>query len=302
MARIVIANGLDKNSITPMEVGLSWGAKLNKEPLVLHGDKLADYETLDSVFAHLNLEVHQNYVQSILEANNAALNRQLDKINSPIKNIQCESRSGNPAEVLLTEVEKDETELIVLGHDTDKGLAELFLGGVTESIIHKSKKSVLIAKDEKAGSPKKVVVAYDFSYHCDEAIDWAKNVAKAYGAEINLVNVVPCYYQGYHVAHTLHNGFNAALEEMIDESVAEIEKKLAKKVEEIKGEGFNVSSKAILDKDGSISDKLVEHLKSENADLLIMGTHARGKVAELFLGSVAGKMIKKSPTSVLIAK
>lgn len=302
MARIVIANSLDKNAVIPMEVGLAWADKLNEEPLVLHGDKLADYETLDSVFAHLNLEVHQNYVQSILEANNAALNRQIEKLNGPIKGIKYESRSGTPAEVLLTETAKDDVNLIVLGHNTDKGLADKFLGGVTESIIHKSTKSVLITKNIKAAAPKKLMVAYDFSYHCDEAIKWAKKIAKANNAEIQLVNVIPCYYQGYHVAHTLHNGFNAALEEMIDESVTDIEKRLSHKVEELKGEGYTVTSKAILDKDGSIPDKLVEHINAEKGDLLLMGTHARGKIAELFLGSVASKMIKKSPASVLIAK
>ena len=37
-------------------------------------------------------------------------------------------------------------------------------------------------------------------------------------------------------------------------------------------------------------------------DLLVMGSHGKGKIAELFLGSVANKMIRKSPVSILIAK
>lgn len=302
MARILLANSLDVNSIVPLQVGLSWADKLNEQPFILHGDKLADYETLDSVFAHLNLEVHQNYVQSILEANNVAISKQLAKIDSPIKNPQYESRSGSPAEVLLDEVNKDDVDLIVIGHNPKKGLADLFMGRVTESIVHKSNKSVLIVKDSRAQEPKKLMVAYDFSHHCEIAMDWAKRLAKANEAHIELVNVVPCYYQGYHVAHTLHNGFNVALEEMIEESVEAIEKRLAEKILELEKEGFKASYKAILDKDGSIPEKLIQHINSENVDLLLMGTHARGKVKKLFLGSVANKMIKKSPASVLIAK
>ena len=304
MARILLADSLDESSIVPLKVGLNWANKLNEQPFILHGDKLADYETLDSVFAHLNLEVHQNYVDSILEANRAAISRQLEKIASPIKNPQFESRSGSPAEILLDEANKEDVELIVIGHNPKKGLSNLFMGRVSESIVHKSTKSVLIVKDHRAENPKKIVVAYDFSHLCDKALEWAKRLAKDMDndAHIELVNVIPCYYQGYHVAHTLHNGFNAALEEMIEESVSNIDKRLADKANELSSEGLKVSYQAILDKDGSISDKLIEYIESNGADLLLMGTHARGKVKELFLGSVANKMIKKSPVSVLIAK
>lgn len=302
MSRVVIANSLDKQALLAMEIGLNWAKKLNTEPFVLHGDKLADYETLDSVFAHLNLEVHQNYVKSILEANNQAISRQFEKLGVDKERVQFESRSGNPKEVLIAESQKDDVDLVVLGHDSDKGLAELFLGGVTESIVHKSKKSILVAKNTKAKEPKKILVAYDFSYHCDQAIEWAKKLSKAYGAQIHLVNVIPCYYQGYHVAHTIHNGFNEALEEMIDESVEKINEKMKGKLKELKDGGFEIVHEAILDKEGSISSKIIEYIKGNDIDLLAMGSHGRGKIAELFLGSVANKMIKKSPVSILIAK
>lgn len=302
MSRVVIANSLDKNAMLAMEVGLTWAKKLKDEPFVLHGDKLADYETLDSVFAHLNLEVHQNYVKSILDANNHALARQLEKLGFQDENIKFESRSGNPKEVLIDESQKDDVDLVVLGHDSDKGLAELFLGGVTESTVHKSKKSILITKNDKAKEPKKILVAYDFSYHCDQAIEWAKRLSKVFGSQIHLVNVIPCYYQGYHVAHTIHNGFNEALEEMIDESVQKINEKMKGKLSELKDGGFDIVHEAILDKEGSISDKLIEYINANDIDLLTMGSHGKGKIAELFLGSVANKMIKKSPVSILVAK
>jgi nucleotide-binding universal stress UspA family protein len=302
MSRIVIANGLDKNALVAMHVGLSWAEKLVKEPLVLHGDKLADYETLDSVFAHLNLEVHQNYVKSIIDANNQALSRQLEKIPTHIKNVKFESRSGSPADVVLTEAQKADVDLVVIGHDSNKGLAEIFLGGVTESLVHKSSKTILVAKEEKAAAPKTIAIAYDFTHMSDEALRWAKSLAKANGSVIHLINVVPCYYQGYQAAHTMHNNFNQALEEMIKESVVKINEKLSKKAEELKAEGYNVVTETILDKEGSISDKILSYLKDKKIDLLCMGSHGRGKIAKLFLGSVANKMIKKSPVSVLITK
>lgn len=302
MGRIVVANGLDNNSTLPLKVGLEWAQKLIKKPFILHGDKLADYETLDSVFAHLNLEVHQNYVSNILTANNEAIARQLEQIDTPIKNIEFESRAGVPTEILLDEASKEDVDLMVLGHDMDKKLSRAFLGGVTEAVVHKSKSSVLVTKNNRVLNPKKILVAFDFSYFGEESLEWAQKIATAFTSKVELINVVPCYFEGYHVAHTMHNGLNNAMEEVIEEKVSEVESKLSQRVKELKEDDYDASYEVLLDKDGSISKKIIDHANEKDFDLIIMGTHGRGRLAELFLGSISSKVIKKSPLSVLIAK
>lgn len=302
MGRLVIADSLDGNAILPIKVGLEWAQKLNERPFILNGDKLADYETLDSVFAHLNLEVHQNYVSNILSANREAIERQLETIDSPIKNIDYDSRSGLPVDIILNEAANEDVDLIVLGHNMDKKLSRLFLGGVTEGIVHKSTKSVLITKSSKTLNPKKILVAFNFTYYCEESLEWAKKLAKVFNSQIKLVNVVPCYYEGYNVAHTFHNGLSNTLEQVIDEKVTEVESRLYQRVRELKEDGFNANYNVLLDKEGSISQKIIDHAHEHDSDLIIMGTHSRGKLAELFLGSISSKVIKNSPISVLIAK
>lgn len=302
MSKVLIGNGLDKSSLLPLKVGTAIAKSLGKQPVIVHADKLADYETLDSVFAHLNLEVHKNYIQSILEANNSALEKQLETIGLSPEGLSVESKSGRPAEVLLNEAKDQAVDMIVIGHNHDNGIAEFFLGSVTESITHQADKPVLVVKTESCAAPKKIMVAYNFSYHCEQSLNWAIEYAKIHNAEIELVNVLPCFYQGYHVAHSLSNNFNEALDEMIKESQQKIQEKLDAKKDEIAASGVKVTDIVILDKDGSISEKLVEHINKGGVDLVAMGTHARGKITELFLGSVANNIIKKSKVSVLISK
>ncbi len=302
MSKILIANGLDKASLLPLKVGTSIAKTLNKESFIIHADKLADYETLDSVFAHLNLDVHKSYIQSILEANNTALEKQLLTLGLEDEALSFESKSGTASEVILAESNSEDVDLIVIGHNDDSGFTEFFLGSVTESITHKSTKPVLVVKNENCAKPKKIAVAYNFSYHCDKALEIAIALAKANDSQLELVNVLPCFYQGYHVAHTLNNTFNEALEEMIKESHIKIEEKLKSKELEIKKLGVNTSSIVLLDKEGSISEKLIDYINQGAFDLVAMGTHARGKISELFLGSVANKVIKKVKASVLISK
>ena len=47
---------------------------------------------------------------------------------------------------------------------------------------------------------------------------------------------------------------------------------------------------------------MVAYANRENIDLVLTGSHMRGKIKELFLGSVAAALIKKSPSSILVAK
>ena len=103
------------------------------------------------------------------------------------------------------------------------------------------------------------------------------------------------------MAHTMRSDFNAAIESMIDESVSKIEERLDNKL----GAFFtnqNIVPKVLIDKDASISQALISYSEKIGADLLLLGSHQRSKLAEFFLGSISTKIAKKAKTSVLIAK
>ncbi len=301
MSKIIIGNGLSQDSELSLRVGLTVANKLKKHAKVIHSDELADFATLDNVFAHLNLEVQDHYAQSIIEANNEVLKKQIDGIGLGVENVEYASKAGRADDVLVCESEDEDVDLLVLGHNKNKNWAEKFLGGITEGIVHRSHKSVLIVKDDLALNPKRILVAYDFSYHCEEALKWAQVLAKAYSAEIHLLNVVPCYYEGYHLAHTIHNEFSDFMEKMINENLESIKDKLETVRAQIPAD-IKSYIYAELDKEGSISEKISQFSEDYEMDLIITGSHKRGRVAEVILGSIASKLIKKAPRSVLIAK
>lgn len=300
MSRILIGNALGKQSLLSLEVGVSLAKSLGMQAHILHSDRLADYDTLDSVFAHLNLEVKENYVDSILKANTEVMKKQMEKIDADLSSVAFESRSGAPAEVLVEEALKEDVSLLVLGYDPGKKLVDRFLGRVTEAIIHRSNKSVLVVKNNQAMAPKKILLAYDTSFHREDSFDWAKILGKTFSAEIHLVNVVPCNYQGYRDGKVRKNSFTEAIEEMIEENIQESKEKLNEKLVLFDNGEYNASSKVLVDKEGSISDCLAKYIKEENIDLVIVGANSKGKIAEFLLGSVTSKLLKKSPVSVLI--
>lgn len=57
-----------------------------------------------------------------------------------------------------------------------------------------------------------------------------------------------------------------------------------------------------VDLDGYPADSLVEHCEEAGADLLVLGTRGRGRLAATFLGSTSMRAVEHAPCDVLIAK
>ncbi len=55
-------------------------------------------------------------------------------------------------------------------------------------------------------------------------------------------------------------------------------------------------------KEGSPFFEIVRAAKREDADLVIVGTHGRGAIAHVLLGSVAEKVVRKAPCPVLTVR
>ena len=53
---------------------------------------------------------------------------------------------------------------------------------------------------------------------------------------------------------------------------------------------------------GRAADEIVRVAHAQGADLIIMGTHGRGLVAGVLLGSVADKLLRRAPCPVLVVR
>ena len=62
-----------------------------------------------------------------------------------------------------------------------------------------------------------------------------------------------------------------------------------------------VDSKQIM-KEGNVVNEITKLAKSQNYNMIIVGSKGLGKTAKFFLGSVSNKLANNSPCSVLIVK
>ena len=141
------------------------------------------------------------------------------------------------------------------------------------------------------------LVPYDFSDHARAALDAAVDLARRLEADIHLLHVVqpPSYsYAPYGTfagaAVVLPPANLAEIKRGAQESLREIASRIEKPPGKVKVHVLESSS---------VVDAIQAMAEECGADLIVMGTHGRGGLAHVILGSVAERTLRHAPCPVL---
>ncbi len=183
-------------------------------------------------------------------------------------------------------------DLVVVGSHGHTGVKRFLLGSVAEHTVKESPVSVLTVRGEgHAEAPRTIVVGADFSAHSELAIALAADWARAFGAQLHLVNGLQLtlpFLAPYEV--TVPDAF-------IDESYAAAGKKLAALAEKLAGIDVHTTVLSAAPQDAL--DTLATRVK---ADLIVTGSRGLRGVKHALLGSVAERTLRHAPCSVLTVK
>jgi len=138
----------------------------------------------------------------------------------------------------------------------------------------------------------RILVPTDGSAGVERAIGHAIDLATAHGATIHAVYVVNTANYGGIPMETSWEGIRDVL---IDEGEAAVERV----VELCSEAGVDVETAVV---DGAPSRKIVEYADDEDCDLIVMGTHGRGGIDRLLLGSVAERVVRAAEVPVLTVR
>lgn len=137
---------------------------------------------------------------------------------------------------------------------------------------------------------KKILYPTDFSEYAANARPYAIELAKKFGAEVAIINVLmsPSYAVSPEFAVDLtkiQKDMQAAAESNLNE---------VRKIFEKEG----IPTRTILEI-GSPFAEIVGTAQKEQTDLIIMATHGHGAVKHMLLGSTAERVVRKAPCPVL---
>jgi nucleotide-binding universal stress UspA family protein len=137
-----------------------------------------------------------------------------------------------------------------------------------------------------------ILVPTDFSAPSDVALRYAVSLAGAFGARLHLLHVVE---------HPVEQQWGAelAMVAAIDveaEQRARSDAALAQLLTRDERERYAAT---LVTRSGAPFVEIVRYARGEAIDLIVMGTHGRGAIAHLLVGSVAENVVRKAPCPVL---
>lgn len=136
-----------------------------------------------------------------------------------------------------------------------------------------------------------ILVPTDGSPEGEHALEYAFDLARAHDAKIRAIYVANVASYGGLPMETAWEGIGDALRSEGQEAVERVEKLAPADVE--------VETRVL---EGSPSRVIVDEATPENCDLVVMGTHGRGGIDRLLLGSVAERVVRRAAVPVLTVR
>ena len=142
---------------------------------------------------------------------------------------------------------------------------------------------------------KKVLFATDFSEASDAALEYATAMAGAFHATLHVLHVLEDL-----AAHAWTTEVYVAALPGVHE---EMERQARERLEQLLTPEQRAEYSAVLVlRSGSPFVEVVRYARDEGMDLIVLGTHGRGAIAHMLLGSVAERVVRKAHCPVVTVR
>ena len=232
--------------------------------------------------------------------------------------------SDAPAEAIVAYARTANIGLIVMGTHGRTGAARRLMGSVAERVVGTAPCPVLTVRHPRLfmDSPprmasgirvdptellhfqrtevamvtlKNILVPTDFGEAADAALMCARELAGRFGATLHVIHVaesifLTTYGETYgplavDMQRCLDEGARQQLDELLTDS-----------------DGSGPPTKRAILNSSSPSFAIVEYANVNPIDLIVMGTHGRGALAHIMMGSVAERVVRLAPRPVLTVR
>ncbi len=198
-------------------------------------------------------------------------------------------------------------DLIILCTHGGGGARRVLFGSVAQQVLRRGTRPVLLVRPPEGSAPgaseswnvERVLVPLDGSPPAEDALPIALAVARAYGAEVHLLRIVPTL--------TTIPGERASAALLVPTATAaslEIEEEEARRgllalASRIRGEGIRATAAVGR---GEPAQGVLDAALRAQVDVVIMATHGRTGLDAVLSGSVASRIAAKFPRPLLLVR
>ena len=144
---------------------------------------------------------------------------------------------------------------------------------------------------------KRVLVPTDFSEPSEAALRYGKAFVETFGAELHLVHVLDEAALVY--PWTTPDGTPVTLGTARTDLEHMVKDRLGRILTDEEREQYRAHVATMC---GSPFLEIIAYAKAQEIDLIVMGTHGRGPIAHMLMGSVAERVVRKAPCPVLTVR
>jgi nucleotide-binding universal stress UspA family protein len=205
-------------------------------------------------------------------------------------------RSGDPAEVILDEVAREQTLLIVMGTHGLGGIQKLLIGSTTEHVLRQARRPVLAVPPSPEGAPqiadpsagiRKILVGTDFSAAAMDAVRWAARFAGELGVPLLIAHIV--------VTAKVAPAWQPLVEQANESRVSDARGRM----DELKKEFPGLSVETIVEVDRA-DDALPSLAEQRGASLIVLGLGSQEGARAQHPGIIAYRVLSRAKVPVLL--
>ena len=138
---------------------------------------------------------------------------------------------------------------------------------------------------------KKILFPVDFTMNMEKVLPYVKDTVKAFGAKLYVIHVIRSAEE--FVGFEMGTAWYAALEkDLMDGAEKSMRRLVAEQLEDLSDVETQIAT-------GDVVDEILDYVKKQDIDLIIIGTHGRKGLEKVMFGSVAEGIIKEAPCPVL---
>jgi nucleotide-binding universal stress UspA family protein len=205
---------------------------------------------------------------------------------------------GDPAEQLARVADEEQIELIVVGTHGLTGAQFFLLGSAAQGVVRHARCNVMVARSSESWGtgPKRILVATDFTDYAEDALRSAVELAP----DDATIDIVHCWQVPIPAAPSVAHGSGSATLATLAQDLEKYAEERGKAlIEKFSTSRLNLNFEALA---GPAGATVIDHAKREpdRYDLIVTGSHGRRGFRRFFLGSVAEKIVRHAPCSVLV--
>jgi nucleotide-binding universal stress UspA family protein len=230
----------------------------------------------------------------VVDAARTVVERQLADAEAGDVKTEVRVEIGSAVDALLRRGRDVPADLAVLGTSR----ASQGLGPLALKVVRDARTPVMVVREGHRGPWKRIVACVDFSDTSRLVLDEAVRLAKADGAALHVLHVFAPPWDVLRYRPTPaeeQSGFRARW-------LATQQRFMEGLVAPVVAASPDLAVETFVVEGARPGDGIVEHVTARKADLVVLGTRGRSKLAYLVLGTTASRVLRSVPCSVLAVR